>query len=345
MILYRVKLEYYSEKVFNRRKKINNIDTEFETKFYDDYLIRKGKFATFTIKYSDISKCIETDTNFYLEIPQKNTIVIFQKNRCDLDLINFIRRKFKIENHLGDEVKFNVKKHYDPRFIKYGMIVLFIVTILSFFAAIYTTLLIDEIYPRYGSDFNKNMWIFWCFIPIPILSIILGFKYKKAGFKCKKNIVSGFIIAFLLLIYGSFCLFPTFNVDYEEINKYKDVIDAKLPNNGVLEIQNIENYYEEDKTNYTIINAYFEKENVDEFLESIKKSENWILSNNLKSELKIFIPSHARSINDAYFSIYNKTTNQYNNLPEMSGKYEIYVMKYDESNKILEINKFNYLYK
>ena len=62
-----------------------------------------------------------------------------------------------------------------------------------------------------------------------------------------------------------------------------------------------------------------------------------------KSELKILIPSQLRSDDDAYFSIYNKTTNQYNVLPEIAGEYEIYAMKYDKSDKHLEIHKFNYL--
>ena len=64
----------------------------------------------------------------------------------------------------------------------------------------------------------------------------------------------------------------------------------------------------------------------------------------MKSELKILIPSHIRSSSDTYFSIYNKTTNQYNTLPEMSGRYDIYVMRYDKSYKRLEIHKFKMSY-
>lgn len=78
---------------------------------------------------------------------------------------------------------------------------------------------------------------------------------------------------------------------------------------------------------------------------SIEYNSNWILSKEIKSELKILIPSQLRSDDDAYFSIYNKTTNQYNVLPEIAGEYEIYAMKYDKSDKHLEIHKFNYLYK
>ena len=32
-----------------------------------------------------------------------------------------------------------------------------------------------------GFNFIKNAWVFWCWLPVPVLSIILGFKYKNAG--------------------------------------------------------------------------------------------------------------------------------------------------------------------
>ena len=171
-------------------------------------------------------------------------------------------------------------------------------------------------------------------------------QYKKMGFKCKKNIVGGFIIGFLLLLYGVFSILPnTFEKDYNQINSYKDIIDAELPNNGELEIQDWGTYFDEDKTDYLIIHAWYDKEDVSKLVNSIENNSNWILSKEIKSELKIFIPSQLRSAADAYYSIYNKTTNEYNKIPEKAGNYEIYAMKYDRSDKHLEIHKFNYSYK
>ena len=346
MILYKVRIEHYSEQVFNARKKQGVIDTKFETEFYDDYFIRKGESITLTIKYSEISRCVENDTNFYLEYPKQNSVIIIQKNRCDLELISFIRKSFdNLENNIGDNSNFKgVKKYHHPNFIKNGMIILFIITIASLWGALYSVALVDKAIPQHGFNFTKNMWVFWCWLPIPILSIILGFKYKNAGFKCTKNIVAGFIIGFLLLIYGAFCMFPTFSEDYNKINQYKEIIDAKLPSNGTLEIQDWGTYFDEDKTEYKIINAYYDKEDVTKLVESIETSANWLLSKEIKSELKIFVPSQLRSDDDAYYSIYNKTTNQYNSLPDISGDYEIYAMKYDKSDKHLEIHKFKISY-
>lgn len=347
MIIYKIRLEHYAEKTFNSLLKKGRADTEIHTEFYDDYFIRHGEIETFKIKYSDIDRCIETDTNFYLKFSKRNKIIIIQKNCCDLNLISFIRETFKdLENHLGDNSKFKgVKKYHDPKFIKIFMIILFIITICSLWGALWSITLVNKINPQHGFNFTKNTWVFWCFLPIPILSIILGFKYNKSGLKCTKNIVGGFIIGFLLLIYGSFSLFPTFEEEYSKINSYKSIIDASLPNNGELEIQEWGTYFDEDKTNYTIINAYYDKEDVTNLVNSIENNNNWILSKEIKSELKILIPSELRSDNDAYYSIYNKTTEQYNTLPETTGNYEIYAMKYDESDKHLEIHTFNYFYK
>lgn len=347
MILYKVRLEHYAEKTFNSMLKNGSADTEIHTEFYDDYFIRQGETETLKINYDEIDKCVETDTNFYLKFSKRNKIIFIQKNACDLELISFLREKFKVyENHLGETTKFKgAKKYHNPNFIKTFMIILFIITICSLWGALWSVSLVDKINPQHGFNFTKNTWVFWCWLPIPILSIILGFKYKNAGFKCTKNIVGGFIIGFLLLVYGSFSLFPTFSQDYNKIDSYRSIISAQLPSNGELEIQDWGTYFDEDKTNYTIINAYYDKEDVSSLVNSIQYNSNWILSKEIKSELKILIPSQLRSDDDAYFSIYNKTTNQYNTLPEIPGEYEIYAMKYDKSDKHLEIHKFTYLYK
>lgn len=94
------------------------------------------------------------------------------------------------------------EKTRNIKLISIFMIILFIVTICSLLGALWSVSLVDEINPQHGLNFTKNMWAFWCWLPIPILSIILGFKYKKVGLKCTKNIVGGFIIGFLLLVYG-----------------------------------------------------------------------------------------------------------------------------------------------
>lgn len=344
LIYYKVRLEPMAEKVHNARLKRGEIEVNFETEFYEDYFIRKGEKSSVTIDYSEITRCVENDTNFYLEYAKKNMIIIIQKNRCDLELISFIRNKFSnLENNLGDTSSYKgIKKAKNTKLINTLMIILFIATLCCLWGAMWSVSLINEINPQHGFNFTKNTWVFWCWLPIPISSIILGFIYNSKGLKCTKNIVAGFIIGFLLLVYGAFSLFPTFSEDYSKINDYKQYIDASIPSNGELEIQNWETYFDDDKTEYAIINAYYDKEDVSILENSIEESNNWILSTKLKSELKILLPTQFRSSDNVYYSIYNKTTNEYNTIPNESGEYEIYSMYYDKSLKQLSIHKYKY---
>lgn len=343
LIYYKVRLEHMAEKVHNARLKRGEIEVNFETEFYEDYFIRKGEKTSVTIDYSEITRCVENDTNFYLEYANRNMVIIIQKNRCDLELINFIRNKFKnLENNLGDTSSYKGnKKVKNPNLTKTLMILLFVATLCCLWGALWSVSLINEINPQHGFNFTKNTWVFWCWLPIPIASIILGFIYNSKGLKCTKNIVAGFIIGFLL-VYGAFSLFPTFSEDYNKINDYKQYIDASIPSNGELEIQNWETYFDDDKTEYAIINAYYDKEDVSKLENSIEESNNWILSTKLKSELKILLPTQFRSSDNVYYSIYNKTTNEYNTIPNESGEYEIYSMYYDKSLKQLSIHKYKY---
>lgn len=346
IIYYKKNFNNVIEKDFKKNEVKNNINNNYSIDFFEDYLYLKNEVGAKNFYYKDIIRSVETDTNFYLENVDRN-IIIIQKNECELELINFIRDKLKeLENDLGNISRLKkMKKSYNPYFIKNIMVFLFIITIASLWGALYSVALVNKVIPQYGFSFVKNLWVFWCWLPIPILSIILGFKYKKKGIKCTKNIVGGFIIGFLLLIYGSFCMFPTFAEDYSKIYEYKDIINAKIPLNGYLEIQKWGNYVDEDKTEYVFISAYYDEKNADEFVKSIENNEVWINYNNLKSDLKIYMPSYVALDLDAYISIYNKTTNQYNLVPETTGDYEIYVMKYDKSDKKLEIHKFKYSYK
>ncbi len=344
MIKFKVRLEYYIEKSFNAKQKKK--DTNLYLEFYKEYFTVKARDNTSKINYYDIEKAIETDTNFYLKSSHKKIIIPIKKSDCEIELIDFIRNTFKcLENHLGENTNFKgVKICHNPKIIKNGMIILFILTILSLWLGLYSLALLNKLMPKHGLNFLQNTWVFWCWLPIPILSVVLGFKYRRAGFKCTKNIVVGFIVGFLLLIYGAFWLFPTFSQDYSKIDEYREVIDAELPNDGELEILDLKINLD-DKKDYMIINVYYDKEDVSNLEASIENNDNWIRSNEIKSELKIFFPSQMSLSENAYLSIYNNTTKEYNTLPSESGTYEIYVIKYEKSDKHLEIHKFNYIYK
>ena len=64
---------------------------------------------------------------------------------------------------------------------------------------------------------------------------------------------------------------------------YKEYIDASIPNNGELEIQNWKTYFDDDKTEYVIINAYYDKE--DSFLlDKIEKTKEGYIARIIEYE-------------------------------------------------------------
>ena len=79
-------------------------------------------------------------------------------------------------------------------------ILLFVLSICTIWGA----LLFVAILSGTSQAMTENMWVFFLFLPVPIASIVFGFYLKKKGYKYKKNVIVGVIMAALLCIYGSF---------------------------------------------------------------------------------------------------------------------------------------------
>lgn len=230
--------------------------------------------------------------------------------------------------------------------IKNLMLFLFVITILSFFGSIILWGAMNERPENAGGFFfTSTTYVCWLFLPIPILSIILGYRYKKLGIKCTKNIVAGYIISVLLILYGSFCLISfSDSKDYSEINSYKKIINAPLPKKGKLELFKWDYNSDRNKTNSKTIYINYFNEDTEKLEENIKQNETWILSTQIDEKLRFLVPYYETGEN-IYISIYNKTLNEYNTLPADFGNYKIYTMVYDISKKLFQIDEFNYYYK
>lgn len=109
LILFRLKVREVA-KLFYKLYLNKKIESNFILEFYDDYFKRIGSNELKEL-YSDIDKCVETDTNFYLVDNKKDIIFILEKNECTFDHVNFIRKKFdNLDNQLGGKINFKNKK-------------------------------------------------------------------------------------------------------------------------------------------------------------------------------------------------------------------------------------------
>ena len=324
------------EKYYKSLKKKKIIDTDFHIEFYEEYLIRQSENKNITIYYCDINKCFETDTNFYLLFGRRKKVIIIQKDKCDLNLMNYLKTKFK------NVYQYESINNY--KLIINLMKLLFKISICSILLSLLLVAILNSINPLHGVNVFRYFWVFICFIPFPLLLIILGYRYKRKGLNCNKIITGGFIIFLILILFGLISFSPEFNQDYKKIDEYRDIINVDLPDNGEIEIRSWDNCIDDDKKNCSNINVYYDNQNIDNLIISIKNNNNWILSKNIESELKKLFPSDLKIDDESYILIYNETTEEYNILPDKNGTYEFDIMKFDSFDKKLEIYKFNYIF-
>lgn len=336
MIVCIFRLEKFLEKHYKSLKNKKIIDTDFHTEFYEEYLIRQSKNKNITIYYCDINKCFETDTNFYLLFGRRKKVIIIQKDKCDLSLINYLKTKFKNV--------YQYEKINNYKIIINLMKLLFKISICSILLSLLLVAILNSINPLHGANVFRYFWVFICFIPFPLLLIILGYRYKRKGLNCNKNIIGGLIIFLILLLFGLTSFSSEFNQDYKKIVEYRNIINADLPDNGEIEIRSWDNCIDDDKTNCSNTKVYYDNQNIDNLIISIKNNNNWILSKNIESDLKKLFPSDLKIDDESYILIYNETTEEYNTFPDKNGTYKFYIMKFDLLDKKLEISKFNYVF-
>ena len=105
---------------------------------------------------------------------------------------------------------------------------MFLLSIFSFFSAF--RLNIYLINNSAYSGINNSRWVYFLFIPIPLISAILGIRYNKLGYNCNKNIVAGVIIIWLLVQCGISETSFTYKIDNTLIKKYEKLVNIDFPN-------------------------------------------------------------------------------------------------------------------
>lgn len=223
--------------------------------------------------------------------------------------------------------------------------ILFVLTFISIeFACFALSLVVDDIPSILAVE---KTWVFWTFIPIPFLTMILGIiNLCRKKFMWIINAVTGFIVSGILLIAGSFFLLvPTYRTEYKNISEYNEILKVELPKKGIFTRQKMDYYFDSDKTNVTIIQAFYDDyEIVKDFEKSIVNSEYWISSSEIMTELDGLLPFQMMpgDDDDCYYLFYIKELDAYNVLPSEEEIYHICVVKYDTDDYELEINDFEF---
>ena len=180
-LIYKIKINWLAQKTYEGYIKRGLIDIVATIDFYQNHLEKITKDTKVKIQYKQITQIVETEENIYI-LDSKNIINI-NKKECDTKLIKFIKEMDTI--HSKRENKKNKKESYKNlskiNHIKILLLLVFILTLFSIYGATITVNIATK--NDIGFLSIKKMWLFWLWLPIPIISTILGFKYKDTEIK------------------------------------------------------------------------------------------------------------------------------------------------------------------
>ena len=342
--LLKIRYVLFSKLDYKRFAKNKN-QVEYKVYFYDKYIKLENEKMNLKINYEEIKKIKITSTDIYIIVNTKNIIPI-PKHKINMSLIDYLYDripKTKIKKKIAIEEQQENLEKYEK--VKIGLIVLFVLTIISIWASMFLILLTPqkENVPL-SLTFNYT-YVAYYLLPIPVLSIILGIIYRIKGLKCTKNIIAGIIVTGIILLEGSVSFLINDEIDYKNITTYRDAIGITLPSQGkYYKINWDESYLLNHKSNYIIFTNPKEEK---AFFEELQNSKNWLTKKEVSTNLESFLtPATCESVNqECYYSIYIKELNTHNTLPVQNGVYHIYAMTYSRDKSYLDIEEYIYNYK
>ncbi len=329
--LTRVKIKLL--KIITSKVRKNNPDKPFfsyKYHFYPEYFIVSSETSAIKYSYKDISNLIETNVYLIMEENKTKKDIILKIKDCPEDIIFFLKEKLTYLQKKSSQKNINLTPKTKSNAI---LTILFVLTILSIYGALMTLSYFSKESEIF--DITEKMWILYTWLPIPMLSIIMGFKYQRSNENATKNIVAGVLISFILVFLGSFSFL--FNDDLSQ--EFDTIMGISRPEMMNMEINypltnlgpNISHY---KKTNV----KYQKNENVN-IEEEIANNQNWFPKEALPTTLKELIPDELLSDDNAYYLVYNLTTNDYNKSLS-TGSNQVEIIIYYPDAYILEINKY-----
>ncbi len=169
----------------------------------------------------------------------------------------------------------------------------------------------------------RYSWVMLLFVPIGILSILIGFKLKNSKQKYKKNFIISSICLPLLIIFGSyrFVFNSAVSYDVNEVSTIEEKINFEIPDDIKVATNKLDLY---NISYLKIINS----ESKDVFEQEIGNNQLW--QKELKPEIKSLLPLDIQYESEVfeYFVFFNITNNEYNISP-LSGQYECIFIAYD----------------
>ncbi len=344
---------YITIRTYQDYKKIvkNNPESlSYSLEFSEKYLIKKTEKITEKILYRDIKKWKEIDDTLYIETSDRIKVLI-PVAKVDSKIISEIKeidfsKKMNMKNK--KIVKNNQFAKKEGNMISHMLTLIFFLTLFTPWIALGGWFFLAQL--KSTMDFDMFQYAYGAFValPIPLLSLILGFCYKKKNASAKRNIIIGAIMCLVVIFFASFSLISSlfgFETDYSEVQKYQEVIGIELPSVGKFRKVKWDESYLSEHISSTV--TFQDKEESDKFYREINSSKKWISEDKISTNLENLMPIDmiCSKKSKCRYLIYNKELNTYNEVPTESGKYHFQSMMYDDTKRVLKIEEFSYQYK
>lgn len=226
--------------------------------------------------------------------------------------------------------------------LKIISILLFVLSICTIWGALIGVAILSGI----NKAMTENMWVFFLLLPIPIASIVFGLYLKKKGYKYKKNVIVGIIMAVLLCIYGSFTFIfsDIYSHSDEPIVNAEQMLKIDIPEHLRINTQDWTKGTQSVPRGYiySTSDIYFGDTAVEQFEKNISNDAKWI--SNIPNDM-IGITSYFCDIqNSDYYIIYNKDTGEFNKLPSASGTYVFINVLYNAESNTMKLVEYQIEY-
>ncbi len=226
--------------------------------------------------------------------------------------------------------------------LKVISILLFVLSICTIWGALIGVAILSGI----NQAMTENMWVFFLFLPIPIASIVFGFYLKKKGYKYKKNVIVGVIMAALLCIYGSFTFIfsDIYSHSDEPIVSAEQMLNIDIPEHSRINTQDWTKGTQSVPRGYiySTSDIYFDDTAVADFENNLLSDAKWI--SDIPNDM-VGITSYFCDIQTSdYYIIYNKDTGEFNKLPSESGTYVLINILYNAESNTMKLVEYQIEY-
>lgn len=187
-------ISYLGVKQMNKKNKSRLLQNVYRYEVHENFLIvrvwRENEVVNMNkILFADLEQ-VQDNGNFFTYQYQGQLYLI---RKSDL------RSNSILYEALHGKLPKNKNQHLHGKW-RVVSIALCVACVLSLYAALICVATMSG----GGENMPRNMWVFFCFLPVPISSIVVGLVLRAKQKKWKKNVVFGVIFTLLLFLYGCF---------------------------------------------------------------------------------------------------------------------------------------------